>query len=435
LFGLSSIIVAALHIVSFHALRTYGRRLGLRPQTAFVAVLAYATCFPVLFHGLRVSPEPLLVTFTLVALLQAESCAMALASGRRLRAGVLAGGAGATAMLALFTKLHLAYPLVPIIIVRVLIRHRCDKEALSRARDRLLAASCAAASSLAVFLVCSRKVNWYAFFDFWFLYTPGKPASDPRVELAQRYADNLSVMALGAARAFAMHVNDHFRLTIRGLFTLSDGLFVVVACVGLVLLWSRHSEVRSRLVWPAALCVALLPVIAFRGVWHYYVVHLAVGAIGFAYAIEAWLARRFREAASATRQGLRWPVMATLLVHSASLGFFVATKTHDVTTFRRSVAPYLSALAEIPPGTRAVIVSRRFEFWLLDGGYPNYIDRERVGITQALESSALVVKRADRITPELVDQLNISSVIDASSEIVRQVPIEQWRYVAAPTAP
>jgi hypothetical protein len=82
-----------------------------------------------------------------------------------------------------------------------------------------------------------------------------------------------------------------------------------------------------------------------------------------------------------------------------------------------------------------VIVSRRFEFWLLDGGYPNYIDRERVGITQALESSALVVKRADRITPELVDQLNISSVIDASSEIVRQVPIEQWRYVAAPTAP
>jgi hypothetical protein len=79
-----------------------------------------------------------------------------------------------------------------------------------------------------------------------------------------------------------------------------------------------------------------------------------------------------------------------------------------------------------------VIVSRRFEFWQLDGGYPNYIERDHVGITQAFESRAYVVKRPDRVTPELVEKLRISSVIDSSSGTVRHVPIGEWRYVAAP---
>jgi hypothetical protein len=436
LFALSSIVVAALHIASFHALHAYARRIGLPHRTAFISVLGYATCLPVLYYGTRVSPEPLLVTLTLAALLQADSCGIALASGQRLRACLFASGAGTAAILALFTKLHLAYPLTPIVVMQVLTQHRpYGSSVVRRIREGLLPASCALTTSLAVFVVCSFKVNWPVFFDFWFQYTPGKPGGDPQQELTQRYVANLSVMAFGAAAAFAKNLGDHFKPTVNGLFTLSDGLYVVVACIGLVLLWERLPEARPRLVWPTLLCVGLFPVVAFRGVWHYYVVHLAFAAIGFAYAAEVWLTRCFRGQTHAARRELKWPVITTLLVHSASLVFFGAAKTYDVATFRSSVGPYLSALEGVPPGTRAVIVSKRFEFWQLDGGYPNYIERERVGITQAFESNAYVARRAYWVTPELVARLKISSVIDASSGIVRHVPIEQWRYVEASSAP
>jgi hypothetical protein len=83
-----------LHVLSFHVLDAYARRLGLRHRTALIAVLVYVTCFPVLYYGARVSPEPLLVTFTLAALLQADSCGMALGSVRRLRACSLQGAPG-----------------------------------------------------------------------------------------------------------------------------------------------------------------------------------------------------------------------------------------------------------------------------------------------------------------------------------------------------
>ena len=436
LFTLSSIVVAVLHVLSFHVLHAYARRLGLQHRTALIAVLAYATCFPVLYYGARVSPEPLLVTFTLVALLQADSCGMALGSSRRLPGGLFAGGAGAASMLALFTKLHLAYPLTPIILLQVLMQRRSVGQSIvSRIREGLLPAACALASSLAVFTVCSLKVNWHAFFDFWFQYTPGQPTGDAQLDLTQRYVANLPVMALGAATAFGKNLSDHFRPTVNGLFTLSDGLFVVIACFGLVRLWNHLPEGRPKLVWPAALCVGLFPVVAFRGVWHYYVVYLPFAAIGFAYAVELWQARYSLGGPPTAWHGLRRPIIATLLVHSASLVFFGATKARDVVTFRRNVGPYLSALEGAPPGTRVAIVSRRFEFWQLDGGYPNYIERERVGITQAFEGSGYVVKRAYWITPELVDRLKISSVIDPSSGTVRHVPIEQWQYVAAPSTP
>jgi hypothetical protein len=437
LFALSSIVVAALHVASFHALRAYARRLGLSDHSSLVAMVAYATCFPILYYGGRVSPEPILVTLTLVALLQADSSGRALASGRRLQGCLWASGAAATAMLALFTKLHLAYPLVPIILVQLLTQRpgpgACGAR---RYTDRLLAASPALVSAAVVFVACSLKVDWNSFFGFWFHYTPGRPASDARLELWQSSAANLAPMARAAAGAVVANLRDHFRPTASGLFVVSEGLFGLVACFGLVRLWRRVPAVRSKLVWSLALCAALLPVVAFRGLFHYYVIHMAFAAIGFACALDMGLARplAWRALPLAHQAGQR-PILVTLLVHSGALVFFLAARAHDVSTFRSSVEPYLQALNRLPLGTRAVVVSKRFEFWQLDGGYPNYIDRARVGFTRAFEARAHIVRRAHWITPELVDREHISSVIDASSGTVRSVPVEQWQFVAAPATP
>jgi hypothetical protein len=181
-------------------------------------------------------------------------------------------------MLALFTKLHLAYPLTPIIVVQILMqRRRVGQSIVSRIREGLLPASWAAASAWAVFMACSLKVNWHAFFDFWFQYTGS--SGDPQLALI---ATSPTCLRWPTARPILKNLADHFRPTV-GLFTVSGRLFVV-AWPG----WSSSGNafliVRSRLMWPAALCVGLLPVVAFEVVA---LLRDSPGgrAIGFAYAV------------------------------------------------------------------------------------------------------------------------------------------------------
>jgi hypothetical protein len=434
LFALCGLVVTALHVVSFHALQAYARRLGLSRRTAFVAVLAYATSFPVLYYGVRVSPEPLLLALTLGAILLADSCSTALASGRRVRACALAGGAGALAVLALFTKVHLAFPLAPLVVIQVLTQARPGSRVrFRRIGEGLLLAGVALASGVFVFLVASLKVPWRAFLDFWLPYTPIASAGGPHSGL--RLPDGVGLAVVGAlAQAVGKGLVGRFQATPNGLFTLSDGPFLLLGCLGLVLLGKRQPQARSRLFWAAALCACVFPVVAFRGQWHYYILYLAFAAVGFATLIDSWLTRG--DGASQWPGGsLRRSVLATLLVHAASVTFFFAAKVHDVASYRRAVAPYLSALEGLPPGTRAAIVSRGFKFWLLDGGYPSYVERDRLELTRTFESSGFIAKRPEWITPELVRRLNVTCVIDARSGTVRLVPIEEWLALGAPTTP
>jgi hypothetical protein len=427
LLALSSAVVAALHVVSFHALYAYARHIGLRATTALIAVLAYATSFPVLYYGGRVSPEPLLVTFTLSALLLAGSSARALRQGRFIRASALAAGAGTASVLAVLSKLHLAYALPAVVLAQVLLqRWDLGQPRIERARNGLLPTAAFVAASIAVFVIGSLKVDWHAFFEFWLHYTPGRAAGDPGLPLAQRYWALLPSMARVVLVDAPRNLSSHLGWTPNGIFTLSEGLFLLVACTGLVRLWRRHPSVRRNLVWPAALCAGLLPVVAYRAVWHYYILYMVFATLGFAYAVESWLGPHTgtRPASGSGRFGRR--VVATVLTHLLALVFFTATKVHDIAAFRSQVRPYLTALEGLPSGMRAAIVSRHFEFSLIDGGFPNYIDREHVGLTQLEEQRARVVKRADLITPELVDRLKIATVIDATSGAPRAISIERW---------
>lgn len=432
---LSSAVVAALHVVSFHVLYAYARHIGLRATTAVIAVLAYATSFPVLYFGGRVSPEPLLVSLTLSALLLAGSSAQALGQARLIRASGLAAGAGTASVLAILSKLHLAYALPAVVLAQLLFQRWDPRQArIERVLRGLLPTAAFVAASIAMFVIGSLKVDWHAFFEFWLHYTPGNPVGRPDLPLAQLYWASLPSMARVVLFDAARNLSGHLRWTSNGIFTLSEGLFLLVGCTGLVRLWRRHPSARRDLVWPAALCAGLLPVVAYRGSLHYYILYMAFAALGFAHAVEAWLGPHpGRQAASEGSRFARWAV-ATVLTHLLALVFFTATKLHDFAAFRSQVRPYLTALDRLPSGMRAAIVSRHFEFSLIDGGFPNYIDREHVGLTRLLEERARVVKRADLITPELVDRFRIATVIDATSGAPRVISIEKW-LAAPPTNP
>jgi hypothetical protein len=241
-------------------------------------------------------------------------------------------------------------------------------------------------------------------------------------------------MVVAVVKAGGRTLAEHFQASGKGwFFTLSDGVFVVLGFVGLVLVWRGLPTARSRIGWAATLCLCLFPVVAFRGRWHYYMLYVAFAAIGFAYLINTWLGRTSSSLSGwSGGSALRRAIVATLLVHAVSVTLFFAVKVNDVRSYHRLVGPYLSALDRLAPGTRAAIVSKGFKFWKLDGGYPNYIERDRLELTRTFESSGYVAKRAEWITPDLVQRLHISCVIDATSGTVRLVPIEDWPVADAP---
>src|SRR4051812_46215025 len=61
LFILGGVIIAIVHIISFHVLFAFAKRLVTDPRAALLAVAAYATSFPLLHYSTRVSSEPMLV--------------------------------------------------------------------------------------------------------------------------------------------------------------------------------------------------------------------------------------------------------------------------------------------------------------------------------------------------------------------------------------
>jgi hypothetical protein len=312
-------------------------------------------------------------------------------------------------MLAVLTKLHLAYPLPLVVLAQVLSSPPAGGGA--HIVRRLGPGTACCIGALATLQAGSAKVNWHAFIEFWSTYAPGRPSSAPA---AERLVAELPRMAGLVMTELPSRLREHLHATASGLFTLSEAAFLAVACIGFVLLYKERPLERNRLPWVAALCAGLLPVVAYRGVWHYYFVYLAFAAIGFAYAIEVWM-RRHGQSLEAHSWRLWRAAAATVGLHAVSVLLFGAAKLHDVASFRDDVGPYLSAIESLPPGARVAIVSRRFEPWQLDGGFPNYLDREQVGLTRAFESRLYVVKRADRLDAALIAEHGIAAVVDASS--------------------
>src|SRR5262249_49104839 len=120
LFYVCTVTQAALHLLSFYLLYHFARKLLDDSQVALLAVLAYAPAFPTLFCLGRISPEPILVIFFLLTVLCLWDALQALGEGKTFRAYLSAALSGLCAVAALYTKVFLALPLVPLVFLQLL---------------------------------------------------------------------------------------------------------------------------------------------------------------------------------------------------------------------------------------------------------------------------------------------------------------------------
>lgn len=110
-FFLSKCLISVLHLLSFFLFFLFSQKLLSNKRAAWIAMLAYATSFPILYYMSRISVEPLMVIFFLSTFLSIWSYNSHWQKKNWWKTYLLAGLAGAMAISGLVTKLNHLAPL------------------------------------------------------------------------------------------------------------------------------------------------------------------------------------------------------------------------------------------------------------------------------------------------------------------------------------
>jgi hypothetical protein len=428
LFMATGLAVALVHVVSFHVLYAFTRKLLEDGRAAFLAVLAYATLLPTLSYATRISVEPFLVSLFLLTLLTLWGVEEALGEGRRKRAYGMAVLAGLAATAALLTKIHLAGPLVPFGLGMLLLQGRGDgRRLVERVRGKLGLGAAYAASALAWFTLGSVKIDWTRFFVFWRKMSPGAIAyAEATGETVYNYRPDAGSVTAGMISALKKNLAAYVPgFTPMGIFTIAEGAFLVIAVAGTVWYWRAHPERRRLVWWPALYCLCIAPVLCYKGWWHYFFIPLSVASVFFGFCVAEGVKRLGRRPAL-EGWGWVWGVAVVLLVHAVGMAFVADSKMYDVAYYRREIRPFHEALALVGKKQRIAVVGRSPRYRIDPHGIaPGWV-QPHTAFHDAWEGLFVLVTPPAKISGRWAKQQKVGVVVDTRRESVEALTLKQW---------
>jgi hypothetical protein len=427
LFYVCTLTQAALHLLSFYLLYHFARKLLDDSQVALLAVLAYATAFPTVYFLGRISPEPILVILFLLTVLSLWAALQALGEGKTFRAYISAALSGLCAVAALYTKVFLALPLVPLVFLQLLLqKQRPDEPLRARLRQRPPLAAWFVLCSALFFVAGGQMLSWEKFLGEWILYMPntawGGSAAQadtsapdiPDESWFARYthsARNIGPVMWGKLTDF---VPNYFSATFTGIFTLTEAVFLVCSLVGLVWHWRAHREQRGRVFWLVLFGLLLGPLWLYRASWHYLLLHLPVLAVFFAYFLSQSI-KGLTSGQVPQWAAFRAAALAVLMVHSTALLFYLDAKRNDIETFRHKVWPFHLALQGTQPGERvAVVVQPGTEApptWAILGMYVQYVP-EGHPVQKVFADQFVIIGPDQLLSHAFLAEHNVRMVVD-----------------------
>jgi hypothetical protein len=418
LFVLGGIIISIVHVISFHVIFAMARRLVNDGWVALLAVVAYATAFPVLHYSTRVSPEPLLVIafgLTMIALWKVQE---RLDSGRKREAYRWAAVAGITSACAVYVKIHMGALLPVFACMQLLLQGGEGERVWARMRGRLGLLGVLMGAGVVTALLGIIKVDWPWFFQWWQKYAPGH----------HHARGAAAVTNVSALEGFFITMSDNAgkflpRMTQEGVFGVVEGGFVIAALVAVIWFWKKYGEKREMIVWPLLYCALITPLILYRGLWHYTFLHLMVGVVPLAMLIKElttrWISRPGMRVAAA--------VGLVLLMHSVSIVFFVHSRIFDIRKYGNSVRAYHSALRQLEPGERmAVIAPNGIPPRLLYGYWPDWISNANE-FKESLSALIVVVKTQEELTEQFKKEQRIGVVVHRRMGVTRATAVEKFK--------
>ncbi|HEX4347057.1 MAG TPA: hypothetical protein VHZ73_05760, partial [Vicinamibacterales bacterium] len=295
----SMLAVTALWLAAFAVVEQVALAILRNARMAMLATLAFATTYPTLYYINRISPEPLLVIFTLLAFLWLWRYYELGDSPRAMLFLVLSSQAGAAA---LYTKAMIVGPVVLFIPFQILFRRGVS--GVRRIRDAAIHIT----SAVPLMVLGAWKVDWAYFFRFWFGYAPGRPQYVESKIWAVNVMNN-AVGTTGAMLAATMNTlaSGAFLPSFssrEGLFFAAETIFLLIALAGLTMYYRSARNHPALLTWYLGfVALASIPYLQ-RGLggWHYLHLQLATASIFFSYGM-ARMVRRVTNVVPETSAG------------------------------------------------------------------------------------------------------------------------------------
>lgn len=345
------VFITILHLISFYVIYLLSLKITRNTVISCLAVATYATSYPLLFYLNNISPEPLLVIFTLMSVyfcwLHFEN--RAIGENRRSYKYVIL--AALSSVLAFYTKMTIAALIVPFTFAYILLGTTVREEnKKNKFRNNLAAAGVFAVTAVVFTVIIGYKLDWNNFTKFWFNYAPGSPLYDNQVNWYTNLIDKFSYLGAHLIKTVRPYVQYKYwenALTARsGLFIKSEILFVVISIAGFISFWKVYKEQHREIIWLLALLCVISPSIILKGIsgWHYLFIHLAVFSVFYAYAIYFFALKTVNGKAGRAKM---ISIAIISIIHSASILFFYQAKKNDIKEYAKNWKPYYNALKEI----------------------------------------------------------------------------------------
>jgi hypothetical protein len=353
------LMTTLLHLLSFYTVYLVARQVLGSRATALAGTAIYATNFLVLIYLANISVEPLLVSFTALTFLWSRSSLELATVGRHRAACIRAALCAAACALAFYTKLLIVAPLVVVAPCYLLIEAALrGRGAGRRYRSYVAPIAIFAIVFAGLMLLGARMIDWNKFFGYWSQIGPVRSGLDLSagtsgeskltlvVSLLSTFADRLTELIDPATWEIGFGKRDHAYI--------AELPVNVLAAIGLALLWWRRKQERRQLAWLVLFALSIAPMIAFKRMWHYYVLYYAAAGPLAAYALVCF----YDKVLTRWRPGSRSAIYAAvtgLLLHYLSFALAYDARSYDAEQYRRW-QPYYEAIDRLEPGQQIGLV-------------------------------------------------------------------------------
>ena len=351
---ISKMAITAMHLLSFYILHTLTLELTRKREIALLSVLAYGTTFPVLFYINNISPEPIMVSFTLLAFIWTWRYLDCIERGDHFKGYLYISFAAIASVCAFYTKFMIVAPLLILIPLYILLgRPRSQCQTLGwreRVRDTFIFAGMGGM----LLVLGSYKVDLGKFFSYWAEHTPGQPIYNSLDGFLMNMWEILRTVMVGLPKSIFDNIVTRGCVFPQwnnpGMHNLSEMTFVGLGSVAAVVYWRNEEENRHKLTTILAFALMTAPIILYRCGSHYYVIHLALISVFFSYSVYRAVAKVI-----GTERAFLMCAVTTLIVHTMSLVMFVDAKVNDINGYE-CWKPYYDGLSKINGNERIGVV-------------------------------------------------------------------------------
>jgi hypothetical protein len=356
-------------------------RFWTNPTPGIIAAFAFATSFPVLININRIQPDPLAVMFMLISLLFSWKFIEVLEEGDNKTAFFNLVVSAVTATSACFSKFMFGIPwLVGLFLYLFLFKHRQFRGF----SQKFIPAITFTTASILTGLLWSTKMNWENFIIWWADFLSGGKAqvdaftlSDLFLQLKIVVYQNLSYV-IHKIRNVNIFSQPSVTLDINKFSYDAEFIYIVITIIGVWLFFRKSNENRSKFYSLLLLFIFSIPVSFYRPAPHYFLIHMAVMSIPFAYAI-FFFSNNFLSAKLTSSKKLFLLCSLVFLIHYTSIVFTFNTKLSDINSYSHGTKPFYRALQSIDYGEKIGVVSKDVDIIMFGGGFWDHAPKELRG--------------------------------------------------------